>query len=544
MKIKGRIVDVVKKRIYNGSININRGKIESINEIHEQQSRFIIPGFVDAHMHVESSMLIPTRFAQLALSNGTVAAVCDPHEIANVLGENGVEFMVNNGRKSPLKFYFGAPSCVPATPFETSGAVLDSKAIERLLQRDDIYFLAEMMNYPGVLDDDPEVVAKLEAAKKLGKKIDGHAPGLRGENLKKYIQAGIETDHEAYTLEEAEEKIKLGMKILIREGSAAKNFDALHPLIVKYPNMVMLCTDDSHPDDLIEGHINKIVRKALARGHDLYNVLRAASLNPGIHYGLNVGLLQEGDSADFLIVDSLDELNILEVYVDGKKVYDKETGSLIKITEEKPINKFEAKKISEEDLRVKKQDGMLRVIKAMDKQLITEQIVVEPRVAGEYVVTDTKRDILKIVVLNRYIPGAKPAIGFISGFGLSRGAIASTIAHDSHNIIAVGCSDTEIADAVNTLIDLEGGIVVNDGMGNMMHIKLDFAGLMADMDGQKMAHDYSKIKKFVTGLGTKLNSPLMTLSFMALPVIPKLKMTDKGLFDSEKFKKVDLFVKN
>ena len=544
MKIKGRIVDVIKKRIYNGVINIENGKIISIEEIDELVNMFIIPGFVDAHMHVESSMLIPSRFAQLAVINGTVAAVCDPHEIANVLGEDGVEFMINNGKKSPLKFYFGVPSCVPATPFETSGAVLDSKAVERLLQRDDIYFLAEMMNYPGVIHDDPEVVAKLEAAKKLGKKIDGHAPGLRGKELKKYIQAGIETDHEAYTLEEAEEKIKLGMKILIREGSAAKNFDALHHLIDKYPDMVMFCTDDSHPDDLVEGHINRIIRKALAYGHDLFNVLRAASLNPISHYGLNVGLLQEGDPADFLIVDNLEKMDILEVYIDGKKVFDKNEGVLFNIPQETAVNKFEAGKISEEDLRIKYTEGKLRVIKAMDKQLITEQLLIDPRVAGDYVVTDTKRDILKIIVLNRYIPFAKPAIGFINGFGLSRGAIASTVAHDSHNIIAVGCSDTEIVDAVNALIDLGGGIVVNDGIGKMMKIKLDFAGLMADVDGLKMAREYSEMKKFVKELGTRLNSPLMTLSFMALPVIPKLKMTDKGLFDSEKFEKVDLFVKN
>ncbi len=542
MEIKGKIVDVVKKEIYNGLIKIENGRIIDIIKIDEEQNRYIIPGFIDSHVHIESSMLIPTRFAGLSVKNGTVGVVCDPHEIANVLGEQGVIFMVENSKKSPLKFFFGVPSCVPATSFETSGAVMDSNVVGKLLARDDLFFLAEMMNYPGVIFEDPDVMAKLDAAKKINKPIDGHAPGLRGEELKKYIQAGITTDHEAYTLEEAEEKIKLGMKILIREGSAAKNFDALHPLIAKYPEMVMFCTDDSHPDDLVKGHINRIVKKAIEQGHDLFNVLSAASLNPKLHYNLNVGLLQPGDSADFIIVEDLKGFEILETYINGLLVYSQKHGINFKVNQESPVNKFEAKQINQEDLKIKRKGQKIRVIKAMDKQLITGEEIVEPRVAGEYIVPDTKRDILKIVVVNRYTPNAKPAIGFISGFGLKRGAIAATIAHDSHNIIAIGCSDTEITDAINKLVEIKGGIVANNGMGEMRYIKLNFAGLMADIDGEKLAGEYAELKKFVKDLGTDLNSPLMTMSFMALPVIPKLKMTDKGLFDSEKFKKVDLFV--
>ncbi len=542
MEIKGKIVDIINRRIFNGIINIENGFIKEITEIGEEQSSYILPGLVDSHVHIESSMLIPSRFAALAVKNGTVATVCDPHEIANVLGEDGVLFMVKNSKSSPLKFYFGVPSCVPATPFETSGAILDSKKVERLLQRDDLYFLAEMMNYPGVINADPEVMSKIQSAKKIGKKIDGHAPGLRGEDLKKYVEVGIDTDHEAYTLEEAEEKIKLGMKILIREGSAAKNFEALHPLIDKYPEMVMFCTDDSHPDDLIKGHINNIVKKALSYGHDLFNVLRAASLNPKLHYGLNTGLLQKGDPADFIIVDNLHDFNILSTIINGEIVYDQKTGVVYKGVKEIPINNFNASHISEEDLRVIAKSNKLRVIKAMDMQLVTQEIITEPRIAGEYAVSDVKRDILKIIVLNRYDPGVKPAIGFINGFGLKTGAIATSIAHDSHNIIAIGASDTEIVDAVNKLIDLKGGIVVNDGKGEIKTLQLNYAGLMADIEGEKLAEQYSEIKKFVKRLGSNLNSPIMTLSFMALPVIPKLKMTDKGLFNSENFKKVDLFV--
>ncbi len=543
MVIQGKIVDVKNQEIFPGILEIENGKIIKIERAEGDTGNYILPGLVNSHVHIESSMLTPQRFAEIAVQHGTVAAVCDPHEIANVLGEEGVLFMVENGKKSKFKFFFGVPSCVPATSFESSGAILDSKAVEKLLQRDDLYFLAEMMNFPGVIYDDPEVMAKIAAAKKLGKRIDGHAPGLRGDALTKYIEAGVETDHEAMELEEAEEKIKKGMRILIREGSAAKNFEALYPLIDKYPDKVMLCTDDSHPDDLISWHVNEIVKRALAKGLDKFNVLRAATVNAVEFYGLNVGLLQENDPADFIIIDDLGNFNVLSTYINGEKVFHKKTNYVVKHKDKaEKINKFNATKISEEDLRVKYPGGKLRVIKAFDKQLYTDEIVMEPRISGNYVITDVKRDILKIVVLNRYTPESKPAIGFITGFGLKRGAIASTIAHDSHNIIAIGCSDTEITDAINTLIDIKGGIVVNDGMGKIEKIPLDIAGLLTDQDAYTVAEKYKRLKELVKTLGSNLNSPMMTLSFMALPVIPKLKMTDKGLFNAQTFKPVDLFI--
>ncbi len=543
MEIQGKIIDVKKREIFPGVIKIENGKIKEIIPVENAPEIFILPGLINSHVHIESSMLTPQRFAEVAVRHGTVGSVCDPHEIANVLGEEGVLYMVENGKESKFKFFFGVPSCVPATDFENSGSVLDSKAVEKLLHRDDLYFLAEMMNFPGVIYGDAEVMAKINAAKKLGKRVDGHAPGLRGEELTKYIEAGVETDHEAMELEEAEEKIKKGMRILIREGSAAKNFEALYPLIDKYPDKVMLCTDDSHPDDLINWHINEIVKRALAKGLDTFNVLRAATVNPVEFYGLDVGLLQENDPADFIIIDNLEDFNILATYINGEKVFDKKTNYVIKHTgNSKKINKFRATKITEEALRVKYPGGKLRVIKAFDKQLYTDEILVEPRISGNYVITDLKRDILKIVVINRYTPGSKPAIGFITGFNLQRGAIASTIAHDSHNIIAIGCSDTEITDAINALIEIKGGIVVNDGMGNIDKIPLDIAGLLTDEDAYTVAEKYKRLKDLAKKLGTNLNSPMMTLSFMALPVIPKIKMTDKGLFDAQTFKPVDLFV--
>jgi len=545
MKLNGNIVDVVNKQIFYGTLIIEGKRIVDIvkkGTNPKEKESFILPGLIDSHVHIESSMLIPQRFAELAVKNGTVAVVSDPHEIANVLGEEGVLFMIENSKKSYLKFYFGVPSCVPATNFETSGAVLDSKIVKKLLARNDLFFLAEMMNYPGVINEDSEVLKKIEFAKKLNKKIDGHAPGLRGDDLKKYIKFGIDTDHEAFSLEEAEEKIKLGMKIIIREGSAAKNFDELYPLIDKYPDKVMLCTDDSHPDDLLKGHINKIIKKGLSKNLNFFNILRAATLNPKLHYNLDTCLLRIGDPADFIIVDNLGNFNIIATFINGVKVYDYKQGSIDTEVQKKPINKFNIDFITIEDIRVKKDSEKIRVIIAQDKQLITDVSITNATVDDDFVVSDVKRDILKIVVINRYNRRANLGIGFIKGFGLKRGAIASTIAHDSHNIIAIGCSDNEIVNAVNKIIEMQGGIVVYDGDNNYLSLKLNYGGLMTDIDGALLSSKYKELKNFINKLGSKLNSPFMTLSFMALPVIPKLKITDFGLFDSEKFKKVDLFV--
>ncbi len=540
--VKGNIVDVVSRRIFPGEIFVENGKIVNILERNEEYENYILPGLIDSHVHIESSMLIPSRFSYFAVKNGVVAVITDPHEIANVLGIKGVDFMIEDSKKVPLKVYFGAPSCVPATSFETSGAVLDSKAVNELLKRKEIYFLSEMMNFPGVVFGDEEVLKKIEAAKKHGKPVDGHAPGLSGEDLKKYVQAGISTDHECFTLEEAEEKIALGMKIQIREGSAAKNFEALYPLIDKYPDKVMLCTDDSHPDDLKKGYINKIVKMAFAKGLDVFNVLRAATLNPVKHYGLDVGLLQEGDFADFIVVDNLENFNVLQTYINGQKIYDGEN-VLFDFPEltEKP-NKFVKNYLMEDDLRIEPKSSKIRVIKAFDGELITETIVADAKIENNNVVSDVENDILKIIVLNRY-QKAKPAIGFITGIGLKQGAIATTVAHDSHNIIAVGVNDYEILKVVNKLIDLNGGLVVSKGDENLEYLTLDVAGLMsAENNPLTVAEQYENLNKLAKELGTPLHAPFMTLSFMALLVIPELKLSDKGLFDGKAFKFTVLFV--
>ncbi len=541
--IKGKIVDVLNREIFNGIIYISNGKISQIEKVNEEFDNYILPGLIDSHVHIESSMLIPSRFAYFAVKNGVVAVVTDPHEIANVLGIEGIDFMIDDSKKVPLKVYFGAPSCVPATDFETSGAKIDSEAIFKLLQRKDIYFLSEMMNYPGVIYNDGQVLLKLKYAKMFNKPIDGHAPGLRGDNLKKYIQAGVSTDHESYTIEEAEEKIALGMKIQIREGSAAKNFEALYPLIDKYPGMVMLCTDDSHPDDLQKGYINKIVAKAINKGLDLFNVLQAATIVPKQHYGLDVGLLQIGDKADFIVVDNLKDFNVLRTVIDGNIVFDsteqKVYFSFPSI--ENPPNKFFKNKVYAEDIKVLyKKESKIAVIKAFDGELITKKLVVNPKVINNEIVSDIDRDILKIVVLNRY-KAAKPAVGFINGFGLKKGAIATTVAHDSHNIIAIGVSDKDILDVIERVINLKGGLVVSDG-ANIYDLPLPVAGLMTYIHPDTVAERYKELNKIAKEkLFVKLNSPFMTLSFMALLVIPELKLSDEGLFDADKFTFVDIF---
>ncbi len=542
MKKCGNIVDLFNKKIFKGCIEFEKNIISIKENSNIKSENYILPGFVDAHVHIESSMLIPSRFSKLAIKNGTIATVSDPHEIANVLGEAGIDFMINDAQKTPLKIFFGVPSCVPATNFETSGAILDSTKVNKLIKRSDLYFLAEVMNFPGVINKDPEIMAKIKAAKEANKRIDGHAPGLRGEDLDKYIAAGIETDHEAYEFEEALEKIQKGMKILIREGSAAKNFEALYKLIDMYPDDVMLCTDDSHPDDLVKGHINKLVSRAVKKGLNLFNVLRAATVNPVQFYGLNVGLLRHNDPADFIIVNNLEDFEVQEVFIDGQMVY-AENKILFKLNKAEKINNFQATYLKEEDLKipVKNHDKQIRVIKAFDGDLLTEQLITSPKIVDGFAVSDTDRDILKIIVLNRYFP-AKPSVGFINGFGLKRGAIALSIAHDSHNIVAIGVTDEDIIKTVNKLIDLKGGIVVNQGNDKFSYIQLPYAGLMTDGEPFEIAGEYERLNKIVQDLGSNLKAPFMTLSFMALLVIPKLKIGDKGLFDVSGFKFVDLFI--
>jgi len=537
--IQGRIIDVVSGRIFPGTVNISEGKITTVKEEPVKETVYILPGLVDAHIHIESSMLIPSEFARLAVIHGTVATVSDPHEIANVLGLAGIRFMIANGKKVPFKFYFGASSCVPATPFETAGASLGVDEIEELLQMDEIGYLSEMMNFPGVLMGDVSVMAKLALARKYGKPVDGHAPGLMGEEARKYIQAGISTDHECFTLQEGMEKAKFGMNILIREGSAARNFDTLAPLLDAFPDQVMFCSDDRHPDDLLRRHINDIARRAILKGYDPISVIKACTLNPKKHYNLGTGLLQPGDPADFIVIDDPVTFNVLKTYIDGILVADKGK-CLIQSVRENPVNHFEARRISAEELAVKPLGKKIRVIEALEGQLITHELTEVSKVEEDNVVSDPGSDILKIAVLNRYKP-EPPAVAFIRNFGLKRGAIASTVSHDSHNIIAVGVKDEDIAKAVNALVDSKGGICCVDGE-NIYLLPLPVAGLMSETDGFEIAEKYEQIDQKARALGTKLRAPFMTLSFMALLVIPELKLSDKGLFDGGSFKFTSVFL--
>jgi adenine deaminase len=536
--ISGNIVDVTNLRVFKGIVHVSNGKITAIEQVPVPEEQYILPGLIDAHVHIESSMLLPTEFARLAVVHGTVATVSDPHEIANVLGTEGVQFMIDNSKKSPFKFYFGAPSCVPATPFETSGARLGVAETEALIAMPDIWYLSEMMNYPGVIYKDEEVMAKLAAAKKAGKPVDGHAPGLKGEEARLYAQAGITTDHECFTMEEALDKIRWGMKVLIREGSAARNFDALIPLLTAHSSDIMFCSDDKHPDDLVRGHINLLVKRAIRAGYDPLQLIRACTLNPVEHYRLNTGLLRPSDDADFIIADNLSDFNILATYIRGSKVA--ENGStLIKSVTEATPNNFSARSISKSDIAVKSQKGKFKIQKAFEGQLITELVYAEPLLKEGYVMSDPNRDILKMIVMNRY-SHALPAINFVSGFGLKHGAIASTVAHDSHNIIAIGASDEDIVKAVNLLVANKGGIAFSDGDKSCI-VPLPVAGLMSNLDGYEVADKYEEIHKLAKSLGSPLAAPYMTLSFMALLVIPALKLSDKGLFNGQTFSFTSLF---
>jgi adenine deaminase len=535
--VKGNIVDIESKNIFFGEVAIENKKIKSVTKTGERQSGFpfISPGFIDAHVHIESSMLVPTEFAKLAVVHGTVGTISDPHEIANVCGIDGVTYMIANGKQVPFKFHFGAPSCVPATVFETAGAALDSKAVDELLANDDIYYLSEMMNFPGVLFNDEEVFKKINASKKHNKPVDGHAPGLRGEDAKKYIEAGISTDHECFTSEEAMDKLKYGMKILIREGSAAKNFEALIDLLHEHENEMMFCSDDKHPDSLVGGHINQLCQRAVAKGIDVFKVLKAACINPVKHYKMRVGLLQPGDAADFILLHDLKDFKVEATYIDGALVA--ENGkTLIETKVDKIINHFNCEKKSAADFKIKTNEFKGEIIEALDGQLITNKIIAFPKEENGFYESDVENDYLKMLVVNRYHE-APIAKAFIKNFGFKKGAIASSVAHDSHNIIAVGVDDESIAAAVNLIIEAKGGVSVADYNNPSFNkvLPLPVAGLMSNEDGYKVAALYTEIDKAAKDLGSKLGAPFMTLSFMALLVIPHLKLSDMGLFDGDKF---------
>ena len=539
--LTANLVRITERRIAPATLTIENGLIQSITEIGTSEDPnlpYLLPGFVDSHVHVESSLLIPSEFARLAVVHGTVGTISDPHEIANVCGMDGVLYMIENGNQVPFKFHFGAPSCVPATTFETAGATLDVNDVTTLLQRDDIYYLSEMMNFPGVLFKDPEVLAKIAAAQAVGKPVDGHAPGLRGEQAEAYIRAGMSTDHECFTEEEGLDKLQRGMKILIREGSAAKNFEALHPLLHEHYQQMMFCSDDKHPDSLLEGHINQLCARAVAAGIDVFQVLYAACIHPVEHYRMRIGLLQVGDPADMILVNNLQDFTVRATYIDGNLVAEDGKTNIPRVAST-TINQFKASPIAPRDLQVAATSACsIPVIEALDGQLITNRINWKPRIAGDSVVSSVEEDVLKLVVINRY-QSAPPAISFIRNFGLKQGALASTVAHDSHNIIAVGVDDESLSEAINAVIRAEGGLSVCyelDGAKQTDVLALPVAGLMSNEDGYDVAALYTQLDQTVkTVLGSPLRAPFMTLSFMALLVIPHLKLSDKGLFDGDSF---------
>jgi adenine deaminase len=537
IKIIGNLVDIHRRKVFPAEILIKDGFIKEIREVASGSDNYVMPGLVDAHIHIESSMLTPSSFAIAAVSRGTTAVVSDPHEIANVLGAEGVRYMIKNASIVPLKFFFGAPSCVPATQFESSGAVIDSEETAMLLMLPEIKYLAEMMNFPGVIYNDSEVMRKIVFSLRIGKPIDGHAPGLRGDKLKKYVSAGITTDHECTAIEEAREKISLGMKILIREGSAATNLDELKDLFRTDPEKIMLCSDDLHPEMLLKRHIDKLVAKLISEGFDMFDVIRSCTLNPAIHYGLNTGLLRPGDPADLIIVDDVRNMNVLETWIDGIRIFDRDQ-VFFSCKKGEPVNNFRCSEIRESDIEVTAESHYLKVIQAFDRELITKEFSLRVK-RGDKVIPDINSDILKIVVKDRY-KDLKPAVGFIRGFGLKCGAFASSVAHDSHNIICIGTNDKDITSAINEIVRMKGGLAVSRG-DKISSLSLQVAGIMSYEPVRDVASVYEELSNTVKSFGCLMSAPFMTLSFMALLVIPELKLSDRGLFDSNNFRPIPLF---
>ncbi len=543
--VKGHILSVADKTVIDGELHVKNGKIEDIIPIPDLDNNapYILPGLIDAHVHIESSMLLPSQYAKEAVRHGVVGAVCDPHEIANVCGKQGVNFMIENSKQSCFHFAFTAPSCVPATSFETSGYTLNSQDVKQLLEKKEIYSLAEMMNFPGVLNKNEEVLRKIDYAKQVGKPTDGHAPMLDDKDILAYSLAGISTDHESSSYDEAETKIKYGIKCLIREGSAAKNFDNLWQLIDKYPTMTMFCSDDIHPNELQNSYIDTLVKRSIGKGVSLFNILQTSSLNPISHYNLPIGMLRKGDYADFIIVNNLKDFEIQSTFISGEQVFDKANNNLVcndlLSDNTNIINNFNRSEITEKDIKLIAQTSAIKVIKAKDKELYTKAIVCNAKIQDNFVVSDTENDVLKLVVCNRY-NNTKPAIAFINGFGLKNGAMASTIAHDSHNIIAVGTCDELIVKVINQLVANKGGICITNGE-KTESLPLPIAGLMSGETIDVVSSKYESLNNFAKSLGCKMNAPFMTMAFMALLVIPEIKLSDKGLFDAKSFEFTSVF---
>ncbi len=540
-EFRGMIVDVISGRIFPGAVVVRDQKIISVAEASGDvpRGRFITPVIGSAHTHIESSMLPPSEFARHAMAFGEGFGVHDPHEIANVLGVLGVEWMIQDGKNSSFHFCWGAPSCVPESPLVRTAAVIDADDVRYLLSKPEIAYLSEVMAFPLVLAGEPQIMSKIAAAKAAGKPIDGHAPGLRGSDAARYAAAGISTDHECVSLEEARDKLNAGMKILVREGSAAKNYSALCELLHSHPDRVMFCSDDIHPDDLLRGHMDTLIRRAIGDGVPAMSAIRAASRNTIQHYGLPVGLLQPGDRADFLIVEDLKDFRVKETYLQGILVA-KDGKSLEAAAKPEPVNAFQHYPLSIDDFSIPARRGRVRVIEVYDGQLITGQHVTEPKISGNELVADLERDILFLAVVDRVTP-SKPALGFVRNFGLKGGALASSVAHDSHHVIAVGTSKQELFHAIEAVRKAGGGIsAVREG--EELILPLVHAGLMSSDSGEIVAERYETLDRFAKSMGSPLRAPFMTLSFLVLTVIPSLKMSNFGLVDVEQFTSCELFV--
>ncbi len=533
--IRGNLLNVFTEEIYSAEIGFENGLISCVKPVDGNFNTLILPGFIDSHIHIESSMLCPSRFAEAVIPHGTTSVIADPHEIANVMGVNGINYMFEDASTVPLKMFLTAPSCVPATKFETSGGIITSKDIDALLKRPEFVGLGEVMNFPGVIGQDPDVIEKLEVAHAHKKPIDGHAPMLSGTELCSYVAAGISTDHESTTPSEAFEKRRLGMKIMMREGSSAKNLKALAAVGGDF-----IVSDDKDPEDLVEGHVDKMLLKAIEYGIDPVKALKMVTLNPAEHYSLNNGNLVPGKAADMVIVDDIEKLNVKKVYIDGKLVSNNGTLNF-EVNPLKLQSTFKSSPKKPDDFNLYSDSPKtVRVIEIIEDQLITHKTTAHLNIQNGNLMADIENDVLKIAVVERY-GNNRMTNGFIKGFNLKNGAIASSVAHDSHNIIVIGTNSTDMTKAVNSVITNNGGLSVVSN-GKVTDLKLPLAGLMSDRTAKEVAKDLTILKQLVRDLGSNLSSPFMTMSFLALLVIPNLKISDKGLFDVEKFEFVNLVV--
>lgn len=561
--IRGNILNVFTDEIYPAEIEIENGIIKCVKKIKGDFQGIMVPGLIDAHIHIESSMLTPSFFAQAAVPHGTTAIVADPHEIANVMGLDGINLMLKDAKNIPLRIFFTAPSCVPATSFETSGAIIGPDEIDILMKKEEVVALGELMNFPGVINEDDLVIEKIQIAHHHKKPVDGHAPLLSGAELCKYVSKGISTDHECISMAEAREKKELGMKIMIREGSSAKNLEDLISLGGEF-----LVSDDIHPGDLSQGHMDHIIKKAIICGLDPIEAVKMVTINPSNHYSLNMGAISPGREANLIMVDDLENFNVKKVYIGGELVAKNKT-ALFNPTHISSGNTIFLEKTKPSDFTIplSGNEVMVRTIDVLDEQLITSESEAIMQITNKEIVADVEQDILKIAVIERYgksiskistknkqfsqlsknevILGnnnKKMALAFVRGFGIKEGAFASSVAHDSHNVIVVGTDSNYMARAVNILIENNGGLVAVS-KNSQKSLKLPIAGLMASESAEIISSKLEDLHSMAGEMGCSLKSPFMTMSFLALLVIPNLKISDKGLFDVSKFEFVNVIKK-